>query len=133
MNEVTSIKPWGISRRLLSASHVQVERIEFIKGGFTSIHEHHGKYNLFYVLRGILSIRTFSVRSMRRGEPFFLGEIILGPGSAPFIIAPRMVHQFIALDDGEGLEVYVASEASLDLPGDIFRYTENGNAMSNVP
>lgn len=123
------LKPWGVTRRLLEAGGVQVERIKFTKGGYTSIHEHHHKYNLFFITSGAIAVRTFSVKSLRNESPKLLGEVTLGPGCAPFIIAPRVPHQFVVLADGEGLEVYVAGEPGIDLPEDILRYTQNGNSI----
>lgn len=111
-------KPWGQSTRVLLTKRVQVERIDVMEGGFSSIHLHQEKHNLFHVTRGRLAVRWFNESLMHYATN------MLFPGQSLHVY-PGHIHQFQADTDVEAIETYFTDERQID-PDDIERFSQNG-------
>lgn len=121
-----TLKPWGSSERIVDAPAIQVEYIEFEKGGYSSIHLHRYKTNVFFVTHGALVVRSFRNDD---GKIVCIKSRLVIAGQAPLVIHPNILHQFTVTEDGEGYEVYFAAHSPIPLPDDIERFTENGNEV----
>lgn len=117
-----AIKPWGISVRSYLDSCVQVEWIRVAPTGYSSIHLHRHKTNLFIVHEGVLEVRFFDDGLHR------IGSVRLREGIS-HMVPQGSRHQFFAYQKVSATEVYCAPNGALD-PNDILRYSENGCVQS---
>jgi len=115
-------KSWGSSDRLYLDAHTQVEHIEIEQGGFSSIHRHWCKSNLFHCHAGILIVRIY-------GDPLSLTVTrseTVAPGTH-MVVPPLVIHQFFANSHVAAREVYWTSDEKTPLdPNDIERFSDNG-------
>ncbi len=120
-------KPWGSSERLIHDYTVQLERIQIVKGGYSSKHWHKRKRNLFWVTSGKLAIYTFVFnKDGPHVEPHKVARSwLLTPANAPLCIEPDIIHQFVALERTLCYEMYVAGGGHVE-PEDIVRLSANG-------
>ena len=110
-------KPWGTSTRVLITDFLQVELIDVVAGGYSSIHRHLFKYNLFAVQSGVLTIKTFR-------DSIEIHQTDLNSGE--YVVAePNLRHQFHAKIPAKAYEVYWPKEGAID-PDDIERFSSNG-------
>ena len=65
----TTSKPWGTSERLVDDGSVQLERIQIVSGGYSSIHVHVEKWNQFWVAYGALVVVVFDQNRTEEREP----------------------------------------------------------------
>lgn len=94
-------KVWGTTERLFCANNVELHRITGRLGGYCSRHHHAGKYNLFFVEKGALTVRVW-----RDGDQ--VDETRVGAGMS-CTVAPGELHQFEVLeDDTVAFELYWA-------------------------
>jgi len=113
-------KPWGWSTRLYCSDNFQVERITIRAGGYSSIHLHERKVNQFVVSSGTLCVTCFDsdLKQTRHRDV---------TDASHFQVTPCVRHQFIAVTDVEGYEVYWSQPSSSVLdPDDIIRFSANG-------
>ena len=92
-------KFWGSTSPLFNKNNVEINRIAANKGGFSSVHKHKAKYNLFFVESGKLQIVTWKDPS---GNPDTT-ELKHGDTCT---VAPGLFHQFKVLEDCVAYEVY---------------------------
>lgn len=116
------LKPWGMFSRLYQDQFLIVDHIKAKRGGFSSIHYHERKTNLFVVERGMLQVSTYIRSALDSNEVIKQGIATLLPGYE-FVVMPGMLHQFLALEDSWAYEVYWG--AMID-PDDIVRLSQNG-------
>ena len=123
-----NLKPWGICVQLLTVESAQIDRLRIKRGGYSSLHEHSDKHNLFIVTEGLLKVTLFE-RSGDQFEP--IGQHLLTPERGVLLVKAQIPHQFLCLEDSQVIEVYwPASSNALDRD-DIRRYVENG--ILNTP
>lgn len=126
----TTQKTWGTSIRRYLADFVQLEEIQVAAGGFSSIHHHSHKVNLFVVLKGSLEVRLFDAANDEAWKTVFLCE------GEHYSVPPYCRHQFYALTDVEAIELYW-QHAPQDLtridPEDIVRHSQNGVDPTYTP
>jgi hypothetical protein len=115
-------KTWGTSIRRYIDHHVQVEEINVVRGGYSSIHRHDDKINVFLLASGIMEVRLY--RDDLRPE-----KIHTLSAGVPLSVMPGTVHQFFALTDCIGHEFYYSVAGMLNAE-DIHRYSENGISVS---
>lgn len=113
-------KPWGVSVRSYLDDSVQVEWIRVLETGFSSIHVHRNKLNIFRIEWGKLQVNYFY--GDRTQPPI---EYIL-EGNDYLVVDAGQVHQFFALTDVAATEIYVATAGATVDPEDITRYSSNG-------
>jgi mannose-6-phosphate isomerase-like protein (cupin superfamily) len=116
-------KRWGYNRPVLEGpGRPQVAVATFTEPGeASSVHFHHGKTNLFYVLTGRCRVEVFGAVSLGPppAEPVEAFDLDAGQRVA---VPPRVWHRFRALTPrADVLEVYWAESATSD---DIVRHPE---------
>lgn len=91
-------KVWGKTQLLFAHNGTECHQIEFVKGGFCSIHTHHYKWNRFVVLFGTLKVLVHR-------DAGIIDETILQAGQVSDV-PPGVVHQFYGVTKGAALEFY---------------------------
>lgn len=111
-------KVWGQTELLMNNPTLELHRIDFMAGKQCSMHKHEHKYNAFYCLFGKLAIH------IRKNDYDLTDVTILRPGDL-CVVPPGEYHRFVALTDGQALELYWAAHLDssdivrLDVGGDI--------------
>lgn len=110
-------KPWGRVAHAPVSPCCIISYLETKAGGFSSIHLHRSKSNLFIVITGIIRVRCFGVNE---------SEIILEAGDTAAINA-GIYHCFEVIESGLVVEVYCPKVVgtSIDL-NDIVRLNQGG-------
>lgn len=93
-------KPWGTCFPLHEDDASQVDRLLINAGGKSSVHYHHYKANLFFVVSGVIAVTLHP--GLKHAE-----RRVLGVGQSLMVYA-RTVHQFEAIEDCELIEAYVS-------------------------
>lgn len=107
-------KFWGTTEELFNNGIVAIHLLKIKKGGFSSIHKHSYKTNIFHVLRGNLKLSVWSQENESDDTVLFEGERTE--------VSPHVYHQFKGLTEVECLEIY-----TLGFKGDdIIRKTVGG-------
>lgn len=106
-------KAWGYTTDFFRNAIVSAHHLEIKKDGFCSEHRHKHKYNLFYVLSGVLELTIW------HGKEKDVTIVTAGQVTA---IPPGFWHQFKGITPVECIEIY-----QVLLTGeDIERRTEGG-------
>jgi mannose-6-phosphate isomerase-like protein (cupin superfamily) len=99
-------KQWGRNTWLHYSPDLEICRAEIERGGYSSMHRHKNKHNLFVVLSGKLVIKNETLMT----------DCLIVPGDAPVNVHARQWHRFISLDRTVLIEVYSkAGHAPIDL------------------
>ncbi|GAG96196.1 unnamed protein product [marine sediment metagenome] len=106
-------KGWGITRKIYRGPMNELHHLSIKKGGYCSEHQHK-KFNLFYVLSGLLEITIWRDKNLEDITK-------LGPEEVS-AVSPGFWHKFRALEDTECMELYYVL---LEDP-DIERRTQGG-------
>lgn len=116
------IKSWGESIPLCRDDVAEIVRVKIKHGGFSSLHLHERKHNLFIVLSGTLQVKVHEDDALRtlRSNKFLKSD------TPPLLVPAGTLHRFFALDDVEAVEVYVSSDGTPVEAGDIVRQDEGG-------
>lgn len=110
-------KLWGKTQLVHQSAMVEIHRIEVVRGGYCSIHQHRQKANKFFVESGKLRVTRFpSSGHLCRDEILHTGDSLT--------VAAGELHQFEAVEPTVAFEIYWA-DRSID-PGDIVRYSQGG-------
>lgn len=104
-------KIWGTTRPLLQTPFVEVHHIKINKGGQCSYHEHKHKWNMFYVINGLLEIHVKKNR-------YALVDVTLLKDGEYTTVMPTEKHFFKAKADVEALEIYYPEPLSEDIVRD---------------
>ena len=107
-------KNWGYTTEIFRNSMVSAHHLEINKGGYCSEHCHEFKFNLFYVISGVLEVTIW--RDEKQTD-----VTVLGPGQSS-AIPPGFYHKFEAINKTECIEIYQV----LLLDPDIERRAEGG-------
>lgn len=107
-------KNWGYTTEIFRNAMVSAHHLEINEGGYCSEHYHKHKYNMFYVLTGILELTIW-----RNGKTPDVTVIEAGQSSA---ISPGFYHKFRGKTKCEAIEIY---QVLLNEP-DIERRTVGG-------
>jgi len=106
-------KAWGYTTDFFRNAIVSAYHLEIKKGGFCSEHRHKHKYNLFYVISGVLELTIW------HGKEKDITVVNAGQVTA---IPPGFWHKFKGITPVECIEIY-----QVLLTGeDIDRRTEGG-------
>lgn len=124
-------KPWGWSIPQVRTPEMHQDICLIETGGYSSIHKHVAKSNVFIVLDGILTINWFAAPYRAGEEPRFNRRVVMR-GATPSnncVASPGELHQFDA--DGGGavmlLEIYTPAFTGKPLVADdIVRFSTNG-------
>ena len=92
-------KFWGQTSPIFNKNNVEIHRFIGNKGGYSSKHKHHAKYNMFLVESGEVIITTWKDPS---GRP---DETVLAPGQT-CIVPPGLFHKFEVQEDCIVYEIY---------------------------
>ena len=110
-------KLWGRNTWLHYSPELEICLAETVRGGYSSMHRHCGKHNLFLVLSGRLVLHNQSLAA----------SYVLHPGESISVHA-RQWHRFISLDKTVLVEVYSrAGHLPVEI-GDIERQDVGGVA-----
>ena len=110
-------KLWGANTWLHYSPDLEICLAEAKRGGYSSMHRHAHKHNLFYLLSGKLLVKNHSLEA----------EHVLHPGNS-ITIGANDWHRFISLDKSVIVELYSkAGHAPVDL-ADIERQDVGGIA-----
>lgn len=130
----TDQKPWGICQHCADGP-VEVDLLEVKNGGYSSIHRHNGKTNLFLLISGAVDVLVFDRipewvagredEASTTCEPDRVLQLRDYGDTAQ--IAPGIWHQFRVLADAVIVEVYFSAFPD---PSDIQRATMNGRVES---
>jgi len=90
-------KIWGETEEIFNNGIVSINHLKIKKGGYCSEHCHKTKSNIFFIISGNLAIKN-----CRDGG---IDETVIWPGESSKI-EPGVYHQFKALTDVEGFEIY---------------------------
>ena len=107
-------KKWGYTTDFFRSAIFSAHHFEVEKGGYCSEHYHKHKYNLFYVISGVLELTIW-----RKGKTKDVTKITAGQTTA---VSPGFWHQFKALTPVQCIEI---CQVLLNEP-DIKRRTEGG-------
>lgn len=114
-------KTWGTLYRLVQLPHLELCWGEIVNGGYSSLHRHVRKNNLFLVLQGKLQVNLYVDEKNTRFQ-----KHLLQPFHEALVVPAGTWHRFIALENTTLLEAYQPlPEQSLD-PFDIERLDTNG-------
>jgi len=106
-------KKWGYTTDFFRNAMVSAHHLEIKKDGFCSEHCHKHKYNLFYVVSGVLELTIWHSKEK---------DITLVTAGQVTAIPPGFWHQFKGITPVECIEIY-----QVLLTGeDIERRTEGG-------
>ena len=94
-------KNWGYTTEIFRNAMVSAHHLEINEGGYCSEHCHEHKYNLFYVLTGVLELTIW-----RNGKTPDVTVIEAGQTTA---IPPGFYHKFKAKTECQCIEVYQVS------------------------
>lgn len=108
-------KNWGYTTEFFRNAMVSAHHLEINEGGFCSEHYHKHKYNLFYVIAGVLEITIWR----EDGKP----DVTIIEAGQSTGVPPEFYHKFKALTECECIEVY---QVLLNEP-DIERRTRGGS------
>jgi quercetin dioxygenase-like cupin family protein len=101
-------KIWGTTSEIFNKNNVEVHRIEAKKGGYSSIHKHEHKYNMFFVETGMLKIEIW------KNDYDLLDTLDISAGHAT-IVMPGEYHRFTAERDTIAYEFYWTELSSKDI------------------
>lgn len=107
-------KIWGKKERLIETASTVVDLLTLEKDSFCSWHYHDFKYNMFFVLEGIVEIKMETDLKMLDAHSFF-------------VVEPKIKHQFIARSDAKLLEIMFTKPV---LEQDIIRLVQGGKIVN---
>jgi len=107
-------KKWGYTTEFFRNAFVSGHHLEIKKNGICSEHRHAHKFNLFYVISGMLEITIWRENKIK-------DITVIGPGQST-AVPPGVWHSFKALEATECIELYQV----LLLEPDIDRRTQGG-------
>lgn len=93
-------KSWGLTWPVGVDRDIEVMSLEAVAGGFCSNHQHLGKANRFFLVRGKIRISFYD----EAGE--FLRDVVLEEVGACIDAPPGIWHRFEALEDSAAIEYY---------------------------
>lgn len=112
-------KAWGTTECLLATPLVELHRIHVLPGGYCSVHKHHGRANVFYVVAGELEVEVWADDPTPEFSAFLTQPLVAGE---IYTVGPGSVHKFRSRRGAEVLELYYPV-----LRGeDIERFSEGG-------
>lgn len=106
-------KIWGYTTEISRNATVSIHHLEIKRDGFCSEHRHEHKYNLFYVISGVLELTIW------RGKEKDITIVNAGQSTK---IPPGFWHKFKGITPVECIEIYEV----LLIGEDIERRTEGG-------
>lgn len=95
-------KVWGNTTPLFNRHNVEVHYIHIKKGGYCSRHRHKHKYNQFIVFDGKLKVNVW--KDYGNGQE--LTDVTILTNKSECVVPPGDMHNFEALEDTVGLEIY---------------------------
>ena len=107
-------KNWGDTTEFFRNAMVSAHHLEINEGGYCSEHCHKHKYNLFYVLSGVLELTIWRDKKMK--------DVTIVEAGQSTAISPGFYHKFKGLTKCEAIEIYQV----LLIEPDITRRTEGG-------
>ena len=120
----TEQKPWGTTTPIYEDEYCHVDRIEVIKGGFSSRHLHREKKNAFIVHIGSIVVTLF------RDERDEVGaRIVVNRDSNPLAVRAGVIHKFECEVPTIATEIYTMDAGYTVAPidrNDIVRFSKNG-------
>ena len=109
-------KIWGKKERLIETASTVVDLLTLESDSFCSWHYHDFKYNMFFVLEGIVEIRMEKESKILDAHSFF-------------VVEPKIKHQFIARSDAKMLEIMFTKPV---LEQDIIRFVQGGKFINGI-
>lgn len=116
-------KDWGFVNCLLLTKALQVDELEIFPGGFSSIHYHREKVNLFIVASGLLAVSWFKSED-QTDQPFRVDWLKAG---MQLLVPAWTIHRFACMELCRCTEVYWPAKGVSQIdPDDIERLKQNG-------
>ena len=106
-------KKWGYTTRIFRDSSISIHHLEIKKDGFCSEHRHEHKYNLFYVISGVLELTIWCDEEK---------DVTIVSAGQITEIPPGFWHKFKGITPVECIEMYRARLVGEDIE----RRTEGG-------
>lgn len=124
LTQVAKEKIWGNTSEVAAHPGFQVHFLRINAGTYCSRHCHEHKWNIFYVTRGVVSVRTYPGPKGPEDSTKIdvITEVDLHPGES-LIVPPGVWHRFVAYVDSEMIEVYSTPAVRED---DIERFDVGG-------
>lgn len=107
---------------------VQIDELWINAGGFSSIHYHRFRHNLFLVESGLLCVEGFNPGAGPNDVDAKPDEIHYLRGGDSMKLEAGIIHRFVAIEDTLCTEVYWGGSPEVD-PLDIVRFAENGHRV----
>lgn len=93
-------KPWGLTWPVGNDRDIEVTYLEAVAGGFCSNHQHVGKANRFFLVRGKIRVAFYD----ESGE--FQHDVVLEEVGSCVDAPPGVWHRFEAIEDSAAIEYY---------------------------
>jgi len=106
-------KPWGYIKSREIGENMYIDKISIQSGGFSSTHKHIENINIFFVLSGVIYIKSE------------IGLAILKAGQS-YTVQKGIFHRFFCAEDAEVIEVYFGKK---DIEVEIERLSGKGNGL----
>ena len=102
-------KVWGTTETLLVTPMIEVHRIKINPQSYCSLHKHEFKWNMFYVVKGMLCIEV----QKNNYDLTDITELYQGQYTS---VKPNEYHKFFTRDESvEALEVYYLNPITEDI------------------
>ena len=93
-------KNWGYTTEFFRNAMVSAHHLEIDEGGFCSEHYHDHKYNVFYVLHGVLEVMIW------RDEKDKIPDVTTLSVGQSTAVSPGFYHMFRGVTKCEAIEMY---------------------------
>ena len=102
-------KNWGYTTEFFRNAMVSAHHLEIKEGGYCSEHKHKHKYNLFYVITGVLELTIWrdEERVDKNFNPVSDGkDVTIIEAGQSTAISPGFYHKFKGLTKCDCIEIY---------------------------
>lgn len=110
-------KCWGKTRVIYNSTNLLRYELEVVAGSYCSIHYHEFRTNRFILKSGAVSVVIYDKGSYTRLD-LRIDE--------PLDVDPKILHQFIVIEDGKMIEEYFDKSGKQVEESDIIRLCQGG-------
>jgi uncharacterized cupin superfamily protein len=110
-------KIWGCKTRIFSNKQIEVDYLVLKNNTCCSWHKHKNKINLFYLIDGIVIIKTENKKVRLIGQDFYE-------------VKAKTLHQFIAKKSSTMIEIAYVEKGTIN-SDDIIRLVQGGKFINN--
>ncbi|MCK5342257.1 MAG: cupin domain-containing protein [Candidatus Heimdallarchaeota archaeon] len=91
-------KNWGYTTEIFRNAMVSAYHLEINEGGYCSEHRHKHKYNMFYILSGVLELTIWRDKKTK--------DVTIIEAGQSTAISPGFYHKFKGITKCEAIEIY---------------------------